>query len=281
MLYWLLIFDGALSCVTSIDQNVNLIGAGICKSRPYHGKGPMKKILFVLALALLAFPGALFASDVLKEVKELPIVKSLFPPQVEVIEARDLGSLFELVAKEPGGAKRIFYVTKDGAYLIAEGNLIDKDKENLTRKRMDEITRVDFSKLPLKDALEIKKGNGAKKLVMFTDVDCPFCRKAYTWLMSQNNYTLYIFFYPLPMHPKSPEKSVQVLCSKDRETALVNAQSDKDIGSQKCDAGEKTLAGHKALAAEIGVDGTPLFITDSGTRISGLNAPALESYLKN
>jgi thiol:disulfide interchange protein DsbC len=208
-------------------------------------------------------------------------VKNLFPPQIEVIEARDLGSLYELVTKEPSRGKQIYYVTKDGAYLFAGGNLITRDKVNLTQKRFEEVNRVDVSKLPLKDAIEIKRGNGAKKVIMFSDVDCPYCRKAYEWLKKQNNYTLYLFFIPLEMHPKSPEKSVQILCAKNREAAIDLAQSDKDIGSKKCEAGEEMLARHRAIAGEIGVDGTPLFVTDTGARISGLQVPALESYLKN
>ncbi len=231
-------------------------------------------------LALFAAPGALFAGDLLGEVKDLPIVKNLFPPQIEVIEARDLGSLFELVVKGPAG-NEIYYVTKDGAYLIAGGIIINGDKVNLTQKRREEVDRVDVSKLPLKDAIVIKRGNGAKKLIMFNDVDCPYCRKAYDWLKGQTNYTLYMFFFPLDMHPKSPEKSVQVFCSKDQETALENAQSDKEIDSQKCEAGEKMLASHRAIAGEIGIRGTPLFITDTGARISGLNSAELEKYLKN
>ena len=134
---------------------------------------------------------------------------------------------------------------------------------------------------PLKDALQIKRGNGAKKLIMFTDVDCPYCRKAYDWLKSQTDYTLYIFFFPLDIHPNSPGKTVQILCSKDKETAIENAQSDKEINSQKCEAGEKMLATHKAVAGEVRVDGTPLFLTDSGKKITGLNVSALTSYLKN
>ena len=241
----------------------------------------MKKILFALMLALFAVPGSLFAGDLLGEAKELSVVKKLFPPQVEVVEARDLGSLFELVVKEPSRGKEIYYVTKDGKYVIAGGNLINADKVNLTEKRHEEVNHVDVSKLPLKDAITIKRGNGAKKLIMFTDVDCPFCRKAYNWLKSQTNYTLYIFFFPLTMHPNAPEKSVQVLCSKNQETALENAQSDKEIGSKKCEAGEKMLARHEAIGGEIGVNGTPVFITETGARIEGIQASALVSYLKN
>ncbi len=66
----------------------------------------MKKILFALMLVLFAVPGLSFAGDLLGEVKELPIVKKLFPPQVEVIEARDLGSLYELVVTEPSRKSR-------------------------------------------------------------------------------------------------------------------------------------------------------------------------------
>jgi thiol:disulfide interchange protein DsbC len=143
------------------------------------------------------------------------------------------------------------------------------------------VTKVDLSRIPLNDAIEIKRGNGAKKLIMFSDVECPFCRKAYDWLKNQTNYTLYVFLIPLDIHPKAAGKSVQILCAQNRETALENAQSDKDIGSEKCEAGEKMLAGHKAVAGEVGVEGTPLFLTDTGARITGFNTPNLENYLKN
>jgi thiol:disulfide interchange protein DsbC len=240
----------------------------------------MKKIPFLLILAGLAAPCALFAADTLGEVKALPIVQSLFPPQVQITEARDIGSLYEIVVKEPSRGNNMYYITKDGAYLIAGGNLINKDKVNLTQARHDEVNRVDLSKLPLKDAVTIKKGNGAKKLIMFSDVDCPYCRKAYDWLKNQDNYTLYMFFYPLPMHPKSPDKTVEILCGKNYQAAIERAQSDQELNIPKCEAGEKMLAKHQAVAAEIGVDATPLFITDTGSRIPGLQVPALESYLK-
>jgi thiol:disulfide interchange protein DsbC len=240
----------------------------------------MRRILFTLMLVILAAPASLLAGDTLGVVKGLQIVKDLFPPQVELIEARDIGSLYEVVVKEPGRGKLVYYVTKDGAFLLAGGSLISKDKVNVTQTRLDEVNRVDFSKLPLKEAVEIKKGNGAKKLVVFYDVDCPYCKKAYEWLKGQTNYTLYLFFFPLDMHPKSPEKSVKILCGKNYEAALDRTLSDQELDGQKCEAGEKMLARHKAIAGEIGVNATPLFVTDTGTRIAGLQIPALESYLK-
>ena len=40
------------------------------------------------------------------------------------------------------------------------------------------------------------------------------------------------------------------------------------------------LQKHKAIADEIGVNSTPLFILDSGIRMSGFNQKALQEYLK-
>ena len=238
----------------------------------------MKKVLLVLMLLVLA--PALHAADPLAVVKDLEIVKSLFGAQAKILEARDLGSLYEMVVVDPRGGKQVFYLTKDGVYLIAGASLINQEKVNVTKERYDEVNRVDVSTLPLQDAIEIKKGSGAKKLYLFTDVDCPHCKTAYNWLKTQTNYTLYLFLMPLDMHPKAHEKSVKVLCAKDREAALELAHSDQEMTSDKCETGEKTLEKHKALAKELAMVGTPQFVTETGTRISGFQQQALQEYLK-
>jgi thiol:disulfide interchange protein DsbC len=238
----------------------------------------MKRALLVLTLLVLA--PALHAADPLAQVKELEIVKELFGSQAKILEARDLGSLYELVIADPKGSKQVFYLTKDGAYLLAGANLINREKVNLTKERYDEINRVDVSALPLQDAIEIKKGSGAKKLILFTDVDCPYCKTAYNWLKTQTDYTLYIFLMPLSMHPQAHDKSVKILCAKDREAALELAHSNQEITSDTCESGEKILERHQALAKKLGMEGTPQFVTGTGTRISGFQQQALQAYLK-
>jgi thiol:disulfide interchange protein DsbC len=237
----------------------------------------MKKALAVIMFLL--FASSLHAADLVAKVKEMQIVKDLFGDKAKVVEAKDLGSLYEVVASVPGREKQIVYVTKDGSYLLMGGYLLDKKKENLTKERYEQVNRVDVSKLPLQDAIVIKKGSGAKKLYMFTDVDCPFCKKTYGWLKTQNDYTLYVFLYPLDMHPNALEKSVKVLCDSNPGTAFEQADADQQLSADKCETGEKILQKHKALAAEIGVTGTPLILTGTGTRITGFNQKALEGYL--
>ena len=240
----------------------------------------MMKKPFVLMLVILMIPGVLLAYTALDRARNLKIVKSLFPARVQLVGAKDLGDIYELVVQQQQGGKHIFYATKDGAYLIAGGNLINKGRVNLTKVRQEEIDRVDVSKLPLQEALKIKKGNGAKELVMFVDVECPFCKRAYDWLKTKNNYTLYVFFYPLNIHPQSYAKTVGILCAKDRGAALDRAMSGQNAGEASCSDGSDLLAREKALGDRLGVDGTPLFITDAGARIVGLQIPMLEGYLK-
>jgi thiol:disulfide interchange protein DsbC len=172
------------------------------------------------------------------------------------------------------------------ALFAAPGALFAGD---LPQNRDEDAKRIDVSKLPLQDAITIKRGNGAKKLILFTDVDCPYSKKAHDWLKTQTNYTLYVFLLPLEnIHHHSHEKSVQILCSKNQKTALDDAFRNfrKEIRSQKCEAGEKMLARHKAVAKRLGLGATPRFITETGVKISGWGErgeprPELKSYLKN
>lgn len=240
----------------------------------------MKRMFYAVVLFLfLTTP--LFAEQVdTAKVKSFEVMKNfLEKTQTTITEVRDLGSLYE-VALEQGKKKGLVYLTKDGKYIVVGGSLVDKDFMNITALRAEELNRVNFSEIPLNDALVIKKGSGAKKLVMITDVDCPFCRKAHEGLKTMTDYTLYVFFLPLPSHPNSHEKSVKVLCSKDPAAALDLAKSDKEIPAEKCAAGEEKLKKHMEFVNSLGINSTPQFIIESGRRIEGANMPALEEYLK-
>lgn len=239
----------------------------------------MKKILVSILLILLTLTQACAQQESTTKVNDSEVVKNfLSKTQSTLKETRDIGSLYELTI-EQGKRKGVVYLTKDGRYLIF-GNLFDKDNKNITQERNEEINKIDFSKLPLNEAVAIKKGNGSKKLVMITDVDCPFCIKSYQWLKEKTDYTLYVFLYPLPMHPNAYEKSIKILCSENQETALSLAKEDKEIPAKKCDDGENKLKRHMSMAEELGVTGTPFFIIDTGRGISGFNQPMLEEYLK-
>ncbi len=221
---------------------------------------------FKVGLLILSLAGFGFA--------EPEIFKQL---GIRVLEERNLGSLRELVV-ERGGKKMLIYMSEDGKYLLI-GALVDaKTGKNLTKERYREINRVDVSKLPLKEALRITFGKGSKKLIMISDPDCPFCRKAHAYLRDKD-VDLYVFLFPLDIHPGAYTKSVKILCSEDKVKAYDMALSGGEVKADRCKEGEDRLKKHILVGQIIGVSGTPLFIREDGIRIEGFNLRELEDYL--
>ena len=228
----------------------------------------MKKIL--LKSSLLAF--FTFYSSSLAGVLEKSGAK--------VVEEKDLGSIVQVVIEFPNGAKEVGYITKDNKYLLI-GNVIDvQTGENITAKKYRELEKVEISQIPLDEAIKIKFGNGNKKLIMIADPDCPFCRKAYQYLKNKD-VEVYLFLFPLNIHPEAYDKSVKVLCSKDPAKAYDEVENSNQLQIDKCKEGEDKLKRHVLIATKIGVKGTPVFIdASSGYRIEGFNVSELEEVLK-
>ncbi len=196
---------------------------------------------------------------------------------IKVIEERDLGSLKELLV-EKGGRKMLLYMSEDGKYILI-GALLDAETgKNLTKERYREINRVDVSKLPLEDALRITFGRGGKKLIMISDPDCPFCRRAHAYLKGKD-VDLYVFLFPLDIHPEAYQKSVKILCSENKAEAYDIALSGKELKAERCKEGEDMLKKHILVSQIIGISGTPLFIREDGVKIEGFNMSELENYL--
>lgn len=240
----------------------------------------MKKLLIFLCI-LLGLAGTVSAGpDLLGTVREIALVKDfLDATKSEPLAVRDLGNIYEVLARFDR-SKGIFYVTKDGQHIILGARVFNKEKKNITELRMREAERVDFSKLDIKDAVVYKKGTGAKKLIMITDVDCPVCRRGHDWLKTQNNYTMYIFLYPLEMHPKARDKSIKVFCSKDPLQSIDLAEKDKEIPVKNCDAGAKKLEAHMKFAESLNISGTPLFVLGDGIMLNGFDQEALQEFLR-
>jgi thiol:disulfide interchange protein DsbC len=89
--------------------------------------------------------------------------------------------------------------------------LVDpKTKKDLTADRLSELQRIPFENLPKDLAIKIKKGNGLKKVAVFSDIDCPFCRKLEKdVLMKLDDIEIYTFIFPLAIHPEAEEKSLK------------------------------------------------------------------------
>lgn len=165
---------------------------------------------------------------------------------------------------------QIIYTDEKLSFLIVEGRLIDpRNKRDITAERMDELTKVDIASLPLDKAIKVVKGNGSRKLVVFSDPDCPYCKKLEQKdLLGMTDVTIYTFLYPLEeLHPDAANKSRAIWCAQDKSKAwqdwMLNGQLPK---SKECDAPIDELA---SLGRRLGITSTPTLIFANGKRVLG------------
>jgi thiol:disulfide interchange protein DsbC len=116
--------------------------------------------------------------------------------------------------------KNAAYTDTTGRYFVF-GHLFDmKEQRDLTADRVEKAARIAFGELPLADAIKTVRGKGERVLAVFSDPDCPYCRRLEAELVKLDNVTLYTFPYPLEgLHAEAKDKSIAVWCAANRSQA--------------------------------------------------------------
>ena len=157
------------------------------------------------------------------------------------------------------------------AQYVFMGDILDvKNRTNLTQARLSVLNAVKWDTLPLGNAIKMVKGKGERKLAVFSDVDCPYCRKFEEELAKVDNITVYTFLFPIEgLHPKAVQTSRQIWCAPDKNKAW-----DEYLGSGKIPANDGKCTNpvdqNIALANKLGISGTPTVILNNGRRIPGM-----------
>ncbi|MEW5770125.1 MAG: DsbC family protein [Pseudomonadota bacterium] len=228
------------------------------------------KTLSLLALSLLALSAHADEAAIRKAFAER------YPKAViKSVSTTPVPGLYEVYA---GG--QMLYVDEKGDHLLM-GPLVDtRSRSNLTQQRMDELNRVDFAKLPLDKAITIVKGKGERRIAVFSDPDCPFCKRLEKELAGMDNLTVYLFMLPLAeLHPQAVGIAKDVWCAQDRAKAWQDyvLEGKKPAGGAACDTPVDAIA---ALAGELGINGTPAIILPNGRRLDGaVPAARIEAML--
>ncbi|CAM5200073.1 hypothetical protein CDEF62S_03706 [Castellaniella defragrans] len=203
---------------------------------------------------------------------------ALAPAQAEAItkafEARFPGIHVDRVRTTPMQGLYEVQVGMDLLYTdasvdyVLQGSLIDaKAKKDLTAERLETLQQVAFDTLPLKDAIKIVKGNGARKLATFEDPNCPYCKQLHHTLASVDNVTVYVFLYPI-LTPDSMSKSRDIWCAPDPAKAWM----DWMVGGKApaaSDCKKTPLQANLALGRKLNVQGTPALFFGNGVRVNG------------
>ncbi|WP_298207652.1 DsbC family protein [Acidovorax sp.] len=161
----------------------------------------------------------------------------------------------------------LFYTDAKGNYVI-QGELIDtKARRNLTEDRISKLTAINFSDLPLKDAVTIVRGDGKRKVAVFEDPNCGYCKRFERDMQKVENVTVYLFLYPI-LSPDSAEKSRNIWCAKDKVTAWQDMMvRDKSPAAASCDT--TALQRNLAFGKKHKITGTPTLIFADGGRVPG------------
>lgn len=195
-------------------------------------------------------------------------------PKIEEVTKSPMTGLYEL---RVNGAD-IFYTDAEGNFLI-QGNLYDtRQGRNLTEERVDKLTAIDFDALPLKDAFTIVRGDGKRKLAVFEDPNCGYCKRFERDLQQVSNVTIYMFLYPI-LGPGSAEKSKAVWCAKDKGKAWLDMMvRDQSIPPGTCDT--SAIARNVEFGKKYRINGTPTLVFADGSRVPGaIGAAQVEKFL--
>lgn len=231
----------------------------------------MHRIATLALAATLAVP-ALAQEAVIR--KNLADRLPDFPKIDEVIKS-PIPGLYEVRV-----GTEIFYTDEQGNHII-DGSVIDtRTRTNLTQARIDKLTQIDFAKLPLKDAIVWKSGTGERKMAVFADPNCGYCKRFERDLNEVKNVTVYTFLYPI-LGADSNEKSKNIWCAKDRTAAwrdwmLEGTAPAKVMG--QCDVA--ALQRNTEFGRKYRINGTPAILFEDGKRSPGaMNTAQIEQQL--
>lgn len=171
----------------------------------------------------------------------------------------------------------LLYVDGEVNYVL-QGSLIDAEsRRDLTAQRIAALSEVDFDSLPLEDAIKQVKGDGSRRMAIFEDPNCGYCKMLHQTLQGIDNVTVYTFLYPI-LSQDSHERSRNIWCADDRAAVWKDWMVEgKQPEAAECDT---PIEANLALGRGLMVTGTPAIFFADGSRVNGaLPGEALEEKL--
>ena len=225
-----------------------------------------------LLLALAVLGGTAFAQEatirknLTQRLPSLPAIDSVTPtPMKGLFEVRINGT-------------ELMYSDANGDFVLLQGELFDtRQRVNLTEARINQLTAIAFKDLPLKDAVVTVRGNGSRKIAVFSDPNCGFCKRLERDLLKINNVTVYTFVVAM-LGPDSQTKARNIWCAAKPAEAYNDWMLDGQTPpTQNCDTA--ALTRNLAFAQKHRINGTPTSFLADGTLIAGADMKAIERGL--
>ena len=230
----------------------------------------------ILAVGLLVATAACADEDSVKKAFQTKFPKAV----VDTVTLLPELGLYEIVL--PRGDEPIIIYTDEKFTYMLQGSLVEtKSMTDLTERKRARLTAIDFSSLPLDQAIKKVKGKGTRKVAVFSDPDCPYCKRVEHEFEKLDDVTIYIMLYPIEeLHPKAPARARSIWCAPDR----VKAWDDYMLrgtapAAATCDNPVDAVV---AFGKSKGITGTPTLVFEDGSRMPGaLNSAQIEAQFAN
>lgn len=198
--------------------------------------------------------------------------------KVQSVQSTPVAGLFEVVVS----GNQVVYTDANADYMFV-GDLIDvKNQKSLTEERSADLSKVDYASLPFNMAIKEVRGNGKLKVAVFSDPDCPFCKRLEGEFEQMTDITIYSFLMPITsLHPQANQKAIQIWCQKDRTAAWTKwmRKGEAPAHVPECD---NPVAQTTSLGEQLGFTGTPAIIFPNGKVQAGYSPKAqLQQAIEN
>lgn len=226
-----------------------------------------RRLFVVLSIILSVWIEGVSADEAAIRKSLTTRLPSLAP--IDEVSKTQLSNLWEVRM-----GSEIIYTDDQGLFVI-EGQIVDLQKQiNVTQARIAALTAFDFSALPLKDAVVWTQGTGARKIVIFADPNCGYCKQFERELNAVKDITVYTFLIPI-LGADSPEKTAAIWCASDKGKAWRDWMLNNIMpmpGPKDCDT--SALERNVALGLKHAVNGTPTLVFADSKRVPGIMTAA-------
>lgn len=168
---------------------------------------------------------------------------------------------------------QVVYVSNDGKYML-QGTLYDlAGKKDVGESVLAGVRRDLLKRIPESDRIVFAAPNAKHTVVVFTDVECGYCRKFHSQIADYNKAGITVEYMAFPragIGSSDYDKMVSVWCASDRRKALTDAKSDRPLPKRSC---PNPVADEYALGQRVGLEGTPMILAEDGTVLGGYVPP--------
>ena len=164
------------------------------------------------------------------------------------------------------------------AAAAAQGAVQGAGPDGIATQSVSTVTPLVFDQLPFNDAIKTVRGTGQRRIAVFSDPGCSYCRRLEPELAGLDDVTIYTFLVPF----QGQARPVAIWCAADREQAWHRFMLQGDASMLSvASACDHPVDRNLALAHRLGVQGTPTLVWADGSRTDGyVDRAVLEARLR-